>query len=54
MCTAAIREKISNIDIDVLFSTREFLSYGKRAAVDEALYRMVKNGDITRVAPAFS
>jgi len=51
MCTASIRQKITKIDLDVIFSTRQFLSIGKRAAVDQALYRMVKAREIIRLAP---
>jgi hypothetical protein len=51
MCTDIIRESIAKIDIDILFSTRQFLSHGRRAAVDQCLYRMVKAGEIIRLTP---
>jgi hypothetical protein len=35
-----------------IFTTRELLQYGKRSAVDQALYRMVQSGFIIRLARA--
>jgi hypothetical protein len=50
MCSAIIRELIANINLDILLSTRQFLAYGKRSAVDQFFYRMVKTGKLIRVA----
>lgn len=48
--TAKIRRHINNLTTDHLFTTREFLLYGSRAAVDQALSRLVKSGLIQRLA----
>lgn len=45
-----IRRFVAAISFDTLFSTRDCLHLGKRSAVDQALYRLVKNGIIFRVA----
>jgi len=45
-----IRRHINRLAPDAIFSTREFLNYGKRAAVDKCLSRLVKRGDIVRLA----
>lgn len=51
MWTAArIKNHIAKIEDDKLFSTRDFLSYGPRPAVDQALWRLVNAGIIIRVA----
>ncbi|MBY0357768.1 MAG: hypothetical protein K2W82_07185 [Candidatus Obscuribacterales bacterium] len=51
MWTAAkIKNHIEKIDDDKLFSTRDFLSYGPRPAVDQTLWRLVNAGIIIRVA----
>ncbi|MBY0357391.1 MAG: hypothetical protein K2W82_05255 [Candidatus Obscuribacterales bacterium] len=51
MWTAArIKNHIAKLENDQLFSTREFLSYGSRPAVDQALWRLVDAGIIIRVA----
>lgn len=47
--TACIKRHINNLPDGVLFTTRDFLSYGKRSAVDQALYRLVKSERIRRV-----
>jgi hypothetical protein len=51
MCSSKIRQLIAAIELDALFSTRQFLAEGKRAAVDQALHRMVKSGEIIRLTP---
>jgi hypothetical protein len=48
--TSKIRRHISKLPDGQLFSTREFLTYGLRAAVDQALHRLVKIQFIIRVA----
>lgn len=51
MFTAAmIRKHIFNLPQGVIFSTRELLIYGTRAAVDQTLYRLVNIGKIIRLA----
>lgn len=51
MWTAAlIKNHIAKIEDDKPFSTRDFLSYGSRPAVDQALWRLVNAGLIIRVA----
>jgi hypothetical protein len=45
-----IRRHISKLPNNVPFSTRDFLSYGKRAAIDQCLSRMVKQEEIVRLA----
>jgi hypothetical protein len=47
--TSCIKRHINNLPDGVLFTTRDFLSYGSRSAVDQALYRLVKSGRIRRV-----
>jgi len=48
--TQSIRNAISNLPQSTLFASVNFLSLGKRAAIDQALYRMMTDGDIERVA----
>jgi len=51
MWTAScIRRHIFNLPADQPFTTRDCLGYGVRSAVDQALYRLVKNGTIRRLA----
>src|SRR5215472_2800695 len=51
MWTAAcIRKHIFSLPLDKPFTTRDCLIYGVRAAVDQTLYRLVKNGTIRRLA----
>jgi len=51
MWTAAtIKRHIARLPDDQIFSTREFLTYGLRGAVDQALYRLVKQERIVRLA----
>jgi hypothetical protein len=50
MCQMYIRRHILRLKPTKLFTTRELLKYGKRAAVDQTLYRMVKEGFLKRVA----
>ena len=45
-----VRRHIKKLSDNVPFSTRDFLSYGHRAAIDQCLCRMVKGGIITRLA----
>lgn len=45
-----IRRHIFSLNRDAIFATREFLRFGKRAAVDKCLSRLVKRGDIIRLA----
>lgn len=47
---AQIRRHIKNLGHDKPFSTREFLTYGTRKAVDQALWRLVNLGELIRVA----
>jgi hypothetical protein len=48
-CAGDIRAHIGSCG-DEVFSTSEFLNYGLRNAVDQALFRLVKQGLIERVA----
>jgi hypothetical protein len=50
MCTSYIYNHIRSLPATQIFTTREVLIYGKRAAVDSALSRMVSGGFITRLA----
>lgn len=45
-----IRAYISGLAEGKLFTTRELLNYGSRAAVDQALHRLVAKGQIVRMA----
>lgn len=45
----AIQEAISNTSLGQPFTTKEFLRYGNRAAVDQALSRLVASGEIVRI-----
>ena len=45
-----IHEHIMRLPPTKIFTTRELLPYGTRAAVDQTLYRMVKSGFLTRLA----
>jgi hypothetical protein len=45
-----IRRHILRLPNGMIFSTREMLNYGKRSAVDQCLYRLVKTGRIVRLA----
>lgn len=47
---AGIRRHIYRMSKQVIFTTREFLIYGKRSAVDQALFRMVNDGFLHRLA----
>jgi len=44
-----VRRYINRLAPNTLFSTSQLLSCGKRAAVDQALSRLVKRGDIIRL-----
>jgi len=51
MFTASfIRKHIFNLPQGTPFSTRDMLAYGVRSAVDQALYLLVKEGTIRRLA----
>ncbi len=51
MFTAAhVKRHIARLQEGQIFTSREFLSYGTRAAIDQALYRLVKSGYIRRLA----
>jgi hypothetical protein len=45
-----IRRHIFSLPEGTVFTTRDFLTYGRRGAVDLALYRLVKSGLIRRLA----
>jgi hypothetical protein len=45
-----IRAHINRLSKDVIFSTRDFLCYGTRSAVDTALHRLIKKDMIIRLA----
>lgn len=50
MSTAAfVRKYVEALEAGQLFSTREVLRGGKRGAVDQALYRLIKKNVIVRV-----
>jgi hypothetical protein len=50
MCSEYIQLHIMRLPISQIFTTRELLQYGKRAAVDQALYRLVHSAFIIRLA----
>jgi Family of unknown function (DUF6088) len=51
MCTSAfIKRHIFSLPKGIIFSTRQMLNYGRRSAVDQCLYRLVKTGRIIRLA----
>jgi Family of unknown function (DUF6088) len=51
MCTTTfIKKHILELPKGTIFSTREMLNYGRRSAVDQCLYRLVKVGRIVRLA----
>ncbi|MEW5804726.1 MAG: DUF6088 family protein [bacterium] len=43
-----IREKVGNLKVGKPYTTRDFLQFGSRAAVDQALARLVKAGILSR------
>lgn len=45
-----IRRHIFALPADVIFTTRDLLSYGSRASIDQTLYRYVKSQVIVRLA----
>lgn len=47
--TQKIRQRLANIPVGKPFISAKFLEFGKRAAVDQALARLVRSGEITRV-----
>lgn len=50
MCTAFIRRFVLNFPTDKIFTTRDCLIFGLRRAVDSALFRLVEEGIIIRLA----
>jgi hypothetical protein len=50
MATAAILSHIMQLRADSIFTTREVLQYGRRSAVDQCLYLLVKKNMIRRLA----
>lgn len=51
MCTSArIHQHIDQLNHGEVFTTRDMLTYGRRGAVDQTLYRAVKYGLIIRLA----
>lgn len=50
LTTAKIRRDINRRKEDEIFTTRAMLQYGARSAVDSALYNLVKDGTIRRLA----
>jgi hypothetical protein len=50
MCTSTIKQHIRKLPATRLFTTRELLQYGKRSAVDQVLFRLVRQKQIVRVA----
>ncbi len=50
MCTEYIHRHIRRLPATQIVTTRELLQYGSRAAVDQALYRMVKSKFLRRLA----
>lgn len=47
---SVINQSIANKPVGCVFSAADFLSAGSRAAIDQALYRMLRAGKIERVA----
>ncbi len=45
-----VRRHIFALPADVIFTTRDLLSYGSRPAIDQAIYRFVKSRMIVRLA----
>ncbi len=50
MCSEYIQLHIMRLPIFQIFTTRELLQYGRRGAVDQALYRLVQSAFIVRLA----
>jgi hypothetical protein len=50
LTTARVSKHISSLPKGKLFSTKELLTYGTRAAVDQCLYRLVKARKVIRLA----
>jgi hypothetical protein len=48
--TLRIRQFIANLPQALIFSTRDLLNFGTRAAVDQCLCRLVRKGNIRRLA----
>lgn len=46
-----IRTRLIEVPVEHLFTTRDMLVYGTRGAVDQALNRLVRQGEISRIAP---
>lgn len=47
--TALVNKFVFSLQDGALFSTRDLLNYGKRGAVDQAIYRLIKKDVIVRV-----
>lgn len=50
MTTSDIKRHINSLPKEQIFTTRDLLKYGLRNAVDQALFRLVNCGFITRLA----
>lgn len=50
MVASRVRRHINKLGSDAIFVTRDVLYCGKRAAVDSVLYRLVRSGDLIRLA----
>jgi hypothetical protein len=48
--TSHIRRLLNALEAGDMISTRDCLNFGRRAAVDQALYRLVKDGFLKRLA----
>ena len=51
MISQSIRQHITRLGRTEPFTTKDFLTYGPRSSVDQALSRLVKMGYIVRLAP---
>lgn len=49
--SARIRAFIKKLDRDTIFTTRDLLTFGRRSAVDNAVYNLVNRGEIVRIVP---
>ena len=47
---AAVRRHINCLPERAIFCTRDFLTYGKRNAIDQVLFKMVHKSEIIRLA----
>ena len=51
MASARINEYINSLSVGSLFTSRNLVKFGKRPAVDQTVYRLVKSKKITRITP---